>query len=165
MTEAQMQIPSALQRALVTLLNEVVDGPPGREAFVLNPEDKGLLGSIEALSAADASQVGQNGSSIAAHVDHLRYGLSLMNRWAAGDNAFGNADWKASWRRMSVTDAEWDVRRRELREEATRWRDTVFTRSEADEAELTGIISSVVHMAYHLGAIRQIQPLLRGPRA
>jgi hypothetical protein len=31
------------------------------------------------------------------------------------------------------------------------------------EIELNGIIGSVAHLAYHLGAIRQINQTLRGP--
>jgi hypothetical protein len=31
--------------------------------------------------------------------------------------------------------------------------------------ELTGMVSSVVHLAYHLGAIRQMDRRIRGPSA
>jgi hypothetical protein len=161
-----MQIPTELHTALDRLFGELLDGPPGREAYVLNPEDRGLLGSLETLSAADASAVGATGSSIAAHVEHLRYGLTLMNRWASGDrDAFRHMDWKAAWQRMSVTPEEWDARRREFKTEVTLWRTAMAARQEASQAELTGIVSSTVHLAYHLGAIRQIQPALRGPLA
>ena len=40
-------------------------------------------------------------------MDHVRYGLSLMNRWSAGENPFTSADWSASWKRTSVSDDEW----------------------------------------------------------
>ena len=55
---------------------------------VLNGGDTGLLRSLDHLSAAAASAPSAGGPSIAAHVEHLRYGLSLMNRWAAGENPF-----------------------------------------------------------------------------
>ena len=35
----------------------------------------------------------------------------------------------------------------------------------ADERELTGVAASVVHLAYHIGAIRQIDRSIRGPAA
>ena len=39
-----------------------------------------------------ASQTSHGGASIAAHVAHLTYGLSLMNRWAGGEaNPFATA--------------------------------------------------------------------------
>ena len=160
-----MQMPSELQRAIDTLLSEVLEGPPGREAFLLNGGDRGLLGSLDALSAADASHVGPTGSSIAAHVDHVRYGFGLMNRWFQGENPFGSADWKASWERNTVTDADWAALRHGLREEAMRWKAAIAAPRDVSPLELTGIISSIAHTAYHFGAMRQIQPLLRGPLA
>jgi hypothetical protein len=149
---------------LTTLLHEVLEGPPGRDAYMLNGGDRGLLGSLETLSAADASAIGPNGSSIAAHVDHIRYGFSLINRWAQGENAFATADWGASWRRTSVTDDEWRARRRELRDEAMRWKSAMSQPRDVNEVELTGMIGSIAHTAYHLGAIRQMHTALRGPR-
>ena len=66
---------------------------------MLNSGDEGLLRSLEKLSAAQASALTPTGSSIAAHVDHVRYGMSLMNRWSQGENPFASADWSASWRK------------------------------------------------------------------
>jgi hypothetical protein len=160
-----VQVPPDVIRSLTTLLHEVLEGPPGRDAYMLNGGDRGLLGSLDALSAADASAIGPNGSSIAAHVDHVRYGFSLMNRWATGDDPFGTADWGASWRQTSVTEDEWRTRRRELREQATRWKEALGQPRQADEGELTAMIGSIAHTAYHLGAIRQMHSVLRGPRA
>jgi hypothetical protein len=34
---------------------------------------------------------------------------------------------------------------------------------EVQEIELNGMIGSIAHLAYHLGAIRQIDSSLRGP--
>src|SRR2546423_67767 len=100
---------------LTTLFGELLDGPPGREAYMLNGGDAGLLRSLDKLTARDASTIPSGGAaSIAAHVDHLRYGLSLMNRWSGGENPFESADWSASWRKTSVTDAEWQQLRNDL---------------------------------------------------
>jgi hypothetical protein len=152
-------------RALTTLLTEVLQGPPGRDAYLLNGGDRGLLGALDAISATDASALGPNGSSIAAHVEHIRYGFSLMNRWNAGENPFATADWSEAWKRTSVSDDEWTARRRELREEADRWRAALLALRDVNEVELTGIIGSIAHTAYHLGAIRQIDRRTRGPLA
>jgi len=62
---------------LTTLFAELVDGAPRSGAYMLNGGDPGLLRSLDKLSAAAASATPSGGSSIAAHVDHLRYGLSL----------------------------------------------------------------------------------------
>ena len=133
-------------------------------AFVLNRGDAGLLASLDRLSADAASESRSGGATIAAHVDHLRYGLSLMNRWVDGANPFAGADWAAAWNTTAVDAPEWDRLRRELRLEAEQWLTTLHTPREVSEVELTGMIGSVAHLAYHLGAIRQIDASSRGPR-
>ena len=148
-----------------TLFAELVDGAVQPEAFVLNRTDPGLLRSLDKLSATAASAITPTGSSIAAHVDHLRYGLSLMNRWAAGENPFDDADWSTSWRRTRVTAAQWKQLRDELAAEAHRWLETLKKPRELGESELNSVAGSIVHLAYHVGAIRQIDLTARGPSA
>ena len=104
------------------------------------------------------------GASIAAHVDHVIYGLHLMNQWAAGDeDPWSDADWAASWHRTSVDDAEWAALRAQLRIETGKWRDALSRAGDLEGVELNGVIASVAHLAYHFGAIRQIDRALRGP--
>jgi hypothetical protein len=152
-----------LTDTLATLLGELVDGAPATEAYILNRGDMGLLRSLDKLTAADASAAAHGGASIAAHVDHLRYGLSLMNRWSEGDNPFDTADWSASWRRTAVSEDEWQQLRTGLASEVHRWLDVVRTPREVSVVELNGMVGSVAHLAYHLGAIRQINRAARGP--
>ena len=87
-----------------------------------------------------------------------------MNRWSGGDNPFAGADWSASWRKTSVSDGEWQELRTELASEAHRWLGGAAQarRSQCDRAG-NGIIASIAHLAYHLGAIRQIHRAARGP--
>jgi hypothetical protein len=152
-----------IANTLGTLLAELLDGASKDGGYMLNSGDEGLLRSLEKLSAADASAPTPTGSSIAAHVDHLRYGISLMNRRTQGENPFEGADWSASWRKTTVSEPEWQQRLAELRAEATRWLDAVREPREVDEIELNGMIGSIAHLAYHLGAIRQINQSARGP--
>ena len=148
-----------------TLFSELVDGASQAEAYMLNRGDPGLLRSLDKLSSTAASAITPTGSSIAAHVDHLRYGLSLMNRWAAGENPFDDADWSSSWRRTRVTAAQWKQLRDELAAEAHRWREALGKQRELDQSELNSVAGSIVHLAYHVGAIRQIDLTARGPSA
>ena len=149
---------------LGTLFSELVEGVPASGfAYMLNSGDQGLLQSLDKLSSSDASVLTPTGSSIAAHVDHIRYGLSLMNLWSAGENPFKDADWGASWKKTSVSDDEWQRLRAALRDEATRWLEVLRTPREVRTTELNGMIGSIAHLAYHLGAIRQINQTLRGP--
>ena len=153
-----------LSNTLATLFSELVNGAPKDGAYILNAGDDGLLGSLDKLSAQAASALTVTGSSIAAHVDHLRYGLSLMNRWSAGENPFGTADWSTSWKKTTVSDEEWRTRRAGLRTEATRWLEALRTPRDVQPIELNGIVGSIAHLAYHLGAIRQIDQATRGPK-
>jgi hypothetical protein len=153
-----------LTGTLATLLGELVDGPPAGTAYMLNQGDPGLLRSLDRLTPGDASSAVSGGASLAAHVDHLRYGLSLMNRWSAGEHPFDGADWSVSWRRTSVSDAEWQDLRAGLRNEAHQWLDSVRVPREVSAVELNAVVGSVAHLAYHLGAIRQIHAATRGPR-
>ena len=152
-----------IARTLGTLLAELVDGASKDGGYMLNPGDEGLLRSLEKLSAAEASARTQTGSTIAAHVDHLRYGLSLMNQWSHGEDPFTSADWSQSWLRVAVSEAEWRQRLTDLRTETTRWLSVVREPRDVDENELNGMVGSITHLAYHLGAIRQINQSVRGP--
>ena len=148
---------------LTTLFGELVDGQSLDGAYMLNRGDVGLLRSLGKLTAQEASAAARGGASIAAHVDHLRYGLSLMNRWSAGEHPFDSADWSASWRKTTVSDAQWKTLRTEIEVEARRWLDALRAPRDVSGTELAGIVGSIAHLAYHLGAIRQINPATRGP--
>jgi hypothetical protein len=153
---------TVFQRALSKLLIEIFDGPPGNEAYVLNPGERGLLGQLDAIDARAASTRPMKGkTTIAAHVDHVHFGLSLMNRWAAGEaNPFAGADWNVSWQRTTVTDDQWQTLRANLRREAETWKKVVASRTAWDDLSASGALSSAAHTAYHLGAIRQIMAAL-----
>ena len=149
--------------ALARLFGELVDGVSS-SGFVLNTGDIGLLRSLENLSAADASRSANDGATIAAHAQHVRYGLSLMNHWAsAGGNPFADAKWDEAWKISTVGEKEWREIRDGLRDEARRWIDVLKTPREVADVELTGLVASVAHLAYHLGAIRQLAPAAAGP--
>lgn len=150
-------------RTLGTLFSELINGAPADGAYMLNSGDEGLLRSLDKLSAEAASAKTPTGSSIAAHVDHLRYGLSLMNRWSTGENPFADADWSTSWTKTTVSEEQWRTRREQLRAEAARWLEALRTPRDVQEIELNGVIGSIAHLAYHLGAIRQIDRAARGP--
>lgn len=151
---------------LARLFAELVDGTSGQKgAFILNTGDIGLLRSIDALDAAQASRSTNSGATIAAHAQHLRYGLSLMNRWATdGGDPFSDATWDAAWKISTVDDTAWAEIRTGLRDEAHRWLEALRTPRQATSVELAGLAASVAHLAYHLGAIRQIDKHTRGPR-
>ena len=87
--------------ALAALLGELLDGPSPEAAFMLNSGDRGLLGSLSQLSAADASATAVPGNApVAAHV---------LFRTADGISVPMELDWlqsgPQSWDILAETDA------------------------------------------------------------
>ena len=150
---------------LARIFAELTTGAAKTGGFVLNGGDAGLLASVDQLSAADASQNAQAGATVAAHAEHLRFGLSLLNRWAtAGGNPFAGAKWYEAWTITTMDEARWKTIRDGLRKEVEAWQEALRTPREVQEIELSGMFGSVAHLAYHLGAIRQIIAAARGPQ-
>src|SRR5262245_2183487 len=108
---------------MALLFAELVDGGGDvKGMFMLNTGDIGLLRSLDTLDDAQASRSANGGATIAAHAQHLRYGLSLMNRWAAeGGDPFSDATWDSAWRTSVVDATAWAEIRNGLRDEAHRW--------------------------------------------
>ena len=154
-----------ISSSLVALANELAHGTAPTGGFVLNSKDVGFVASLDQLSAAQASASAHGGATIAAHADHVAYGLSLINRWSAGEaNPWATADWSKSWKRTTVTDAEWKAVRDELRTQARGFVEVLKKPREVGDLELNGLIGNIAHLAYHLGAIRQIDAHARGPK-
>ena len=143
---------------VLRLFSELVDGASGNSGvFILNSGDEGLLRSLDKLSAAEASRSVNGGATIAAHAQHVRYGLSLMARWATeGGDPFSDATWDEAWKTGEVDAPTWREIRDGLRDDAARWLMALHAPRDVSDTELTGMIASIAHLAYHLGAIRQI---------
>lgn len=160
-----MELQVLLPEVMTGLLRELFDGPPADMAFVVNPGDRGLAGSLARLSAAEASARPRGRSSVVAHAQHLRYGFELLNRWMRGENPFAEATYAASWGRQEVTDAEWVELRAALDGEVRAWMTAIAAPRAWDQMTLSGAVGSVAHLAYHLGAIRQLVAAAAGPPA
>jgi hypothetical protein len=148
------------------LFSELVDGTAAAgEATILNTGDVGLVQSLEKLSAAEASRSTNDGATVAAHTQHLRFGIALLNRWAAeGGNPFANAAWDEPWKIREVDASAWNEIRAGFRTEAHRFLAVLREPRELSETELGWLVGTIAHVGYHLGAIRQIDKQTRGPR-
>jgi hypothetical protein len=161
---------AALTKAALALFDEAFFEAPDPHAtwFTDNEPKCGFLGSVEALSAADASRPLYPGESltIASHVGHLRFALDLANRAARGENPYKDARWARSWDRRAVNEAEWKTLVADLRAECASFR--AFLASGGawkDEDFMTGSLGLIAHGAWHLGAIRQGLGLIKAPKA
>lgn len=157
MADPQNQ-PKVFVDAVSKLLVELFDGPPGREAYILNPGDAGLLRQLDTVSARLANERPMPGrTTIAQHAAHVAYGLSLLNRWSDGEaNPWADADWDAAWKVQVTNDAEWRAVRDDLRREVSAWQRNASHDRTWDDLAAAGTLASVAHSAYHVGAIRQI---------
>jgi catechol 2,3-dioxygenase-like lactoylglutathione lyase family enzyme len=155
---------AAARRAFLTLWNEVARGPSG-SAYLLNPGDRGFLASLDSLSASAASARPDGRSSVAAHVEHVRYGLELLNRWARGEDPWTDANYAPSWSKQEVTAERWRALRADVAAEAKAWSDAMQQPRAWDDDTATTALGCVAHLAYHLGAIRQLAQSAAGPRA
>ncbi len=155
---------------LLTLLDEAYDGPadPRMTWFADNEKGSGLLGTLEGISAAEASSPFREGdrATAAMHVGHIRFALDLANRALRGENAHESAVWKDSWRYETVGDEEWKGLLVGLRAEYEGIREAIAQGLPwADDMNMTGLFGQLAHGAWHLGAIRQGLGLVRLPRA
>lgn len=143
-----------LVEAMLTLLEEAYQG--SNPSFFSDSDKGGVLGALEGISAGEASQAPTSSpTTLAAQAEHLRWSLANVNAVTAGGE--WNPNWSESWRVHSVSPEEWDELRARLRREYQRLRRSVeANRDWSDSTILTGMIATVAHAAYHLGAIRQM---------
>ncbi len=145
-------------KTLKVLLSEAFYGNSGKESWFMNPNDGGLLGLLEGVSAAEAStEPGPGRRTIAAHSTHILYHLELIEKVLSGNyNAFREADWKPAWKNQTVNDAQWRELVGKIRAKSDLWIGASPKVDVTDEMMLTGSMASVVHFALHYGAIKQM---------
>jgi hypothetical protein len=148
--------------SLQSLLAELFHGPAETECWILDGGSrKDLFHTLEGLNARQASAHPVPGrASVAGHASHLHFSLELLNRWSRGENPFLDVNWQSSWSVQSVTDEEWPQLLAALRAQADAWQAAVPQPREWERIEITGAMASAAHVAYHLGAIRQLSALV-----
>jgi hypothetical protein len=138
---------------LLGVLDEAFEHPPKPWTyFTDNSADAGFFGTLSKLNAAEASRI-SGGTSIAAHVHHVTFGLVVSSAWIQGDRS--KRDWQESWRVSTVDDAAWSQMQEQLRREYKILRQTIEAHASSGVEAFGGAIAAITHVAYHLGAIRQ----------
>ncbi len=158
-----------MTKMIVDLLVEAYDGPPDAHSptwFNDNDPNAGVLGQIRPLTAAEASFSADGsskpGTTVASHVEHLRWSLANANGAMRGEPY--DSHWSNSWKVTSVSEPEWERLRDDLRKE---YQDAcaLIAQQESLEGEyLYGGFALVPHAAYHLATIRQIIERVREKR-
>lgn len=158
---AQQITLEAYTKALSGLLDETFERVHG----IYLDRGTSLFETLETISAEEASRpVSATCASIAAQVEHVRFYLEVLGRYARGETV-GKVDWEASWRLTTVTPEEWDALKGRLRDTH---RDILALvgdeRTWEDENAIGGSMAIVAHTAYHLGEIRQALCTIKGNR-
>lgn len=149
---------SQIIQSIITLFSEAYAGPsdPRTTWFIDNEPDSGIFGLISRVSAAEASWSSNNnqpGTSVAAHVEHLRWSLANANRIIEGEPFEGS--WKESWNTLAADEEAWTQLRNALRREYDTLLKNIQKQADMPGDFLTGVMALVPHAAYHLATIRQ----------
>ncbi len=148
--------------AIIEFLEEVYDGPKHQYTwFINNAPDSGLLGTIRGMSAEEASTpVVEEGTTVAAHVGHLRWTLLKANSFIRGENP--SWDWSESWKVRRVNPEEWvsliGSLEAEFKAVVQSLRSDITWHS---EEQLKEVLALIPHASYHLGAIRQMALMIK----
>lgn len=155
-----------LTQSIVELLTEAYVGPPDANSptwFNDNDPNAGIFGQIRNVTAADASasadNTGNPGTTVASHVEHLRWSLANASGAMRGEPYQSN--WKASWLVTSVNEPGWDDLRQQLRNEFDTICNLIQQQGQLEGPFLNGLLALVPHAAYHLATIRQILERVR----
>ncbi len=134
------------------LFKETFEGSPPQGSLYLD-RGIGVFNTLENLNAQVASSFSSR-TTIAAHVEHLRYYLEVLSNFMQG--IVQTADWNKNWEKKEVSEEEWETLKTNLRltyESVL----TAYEKVESwDEDKMSEAIAIIVHTAYHLGAIRQM---------
>jgi hypothetical protein len=153
-----METKEVLQ-SIITLFSEAYAGPldPSSTWFIDNEPDSGILGIIDAISASEASWSSNKndpGTTIAAHVEHLRWSLANANGAFQGIPYQDN--WKESWNTVGANEKRWARLKLELKAEFEALLIVLQKQTDISGDYLLGVMALIPHAAYHLGTIRQL---------
>ena len=142
-----------LVKSLQYLLKETFEGAPTGSSSIYLDRGIGIFSTLDELNAAQAS-FSITETTIAAHSEHARYYLEVLNNFLNG--LVQNADWDRSWAKKEVDDKEWEELKSNFRGMYKTVGETFQKIEDWDDDKITEAMAIVVHSAYHLGAIRQI---------
>ena len=128
--------------------------PPGSLTTSQILASWGLLAVFLLQIAAWSSKNNEPGTTIAAHVEHLRW--SLANANAALQGKPYNSNWKESWNTVDTDEMKWAQLKQDLKTEFEALRLNLQKQTELSGRYMLGVMALVPHAAYHLGTIRQL---------
>ncbi|PNY81372.1 DinB family protein [Deinococcus koreensis] len=163
MTQTPAGPPQHPIEGILDILKEAVEGgTPGQGTAFLDGTaadgsgNHGLLATLEGLDPVQASH-DVHGTSIAGQARHTAFHMEVIVRWER-DGDRGPFDWKGSFHPTQVDELEWAELRGRVRRAYEEL--TAFARTQLERpltGDMTGgLAGGLAHVAYHLGAIRQM---------
>lgn len=146
------------------LIRECFEGRPAGKDYTWFVEGKeGIFDALESTGAEIASvKPSLECASIAAHTFHIRYALRGANAYLGGPEQEG--DWESTWAKQEVSEEEWADLKADVRHQYEFFV-KFFEANPSIEQEdhAIGFLAQLPHMAFHLGAIRQIMKIVQLP--
>lgn len=142
-----------VKQQLLAVYDEGFQGPAQKWSYFTGEgRESAMFGTLEALSAEQASRK-IAGSTIAGHVYHVIFGLRAQGKFIRGVRE--HADWESSFAQSEVDDAAWRAMQQDLQAAYDETREAIEQHMFDDFMSYGGALSAAVHLAYHLGVIRQ----------
>ncbi|MFC5601036.1 hypothetical protein [Deinococcus cellulosilyticus] len=144
-------------KELTEIIRETFEGGlPGQGTQYLD-HNSGIYPTMDSLTAQQASYSWNGIPSIASHIRHMKFHLNVVVEWMQGQQH--KRDWLASFKPYEVTEEEWQQLKTDFEETRRAFFEQVSKLSEEEVLEDMGH-GTVAHLAYHLGAIRQLMHLV-----
>ncbi|MCY4355110.1 MAG: hypothetical protein OXC09_10075 [Truepera sp.] len=150
-----------LTRAMQALISEAFHGrPAGGNTWFL--DDEGLLDTARTTSSSLASRSATpESATLAGHVEHVRWFVALAGAFARGERP--QLDWAESWGVREVDPAGWRELLAALEQEVGELQGHLEGAVDLeDPGRLLGLLGLLAHVAYHVGAVRQLKLALSG---
>jgi hypothetical protein len=146
----------AFLNPLFFLWEEVLGEPPRSSGpTAVLDLNTGWTQTLAALTAAEASRpVAPGGTTISGQTAHAAYYLELFEGIIL--NRHPQADWPGSFAPSQVDEAAWAAQQARLVGAADRVAALMRANPSWPESQVRGALGSLVHLAYHLGAVRQM---------
>jgi hypothetical protein len=151
---AHVETTAGMLDQMEELLRETFEGAKPGEGTQYLDKDGGIRQTLAQLTAAQAGRSRDGHPSIAAHVRHMIFHLRVSHEWIRGDHS--KRDWLGSFQPFAVTDAEWETLKQEIERERETFIEVMRALPDAQVVENGAGMGTIAHLAYHLGAIRQL---------
>lgn len=155
------EVERGFRDAAAMLFREAFEGIPAGQNYTWFVQGKeGLFDALASVTAEEASRKpSDGGASIAAHTNHILFILRSANTSLGRPEPEGT--WESTWQRQTVTEQEWASLTERIRGEYQLYLEW-FSKNEDWSGE-HAYVSNLVplpHVAFHLGAIRQLLKLV-----